>query len=286
MLRQESWKFTESVAARGCRALSSHETQTVPRTVRESTQRPGGPEAARGREEALFWLSRCPGCPGVQAIPGVPRAPAVLVSRLSWCPGAPVSRLSRVSQLSRCPGCPGVQAVLVSWLSRLSRLSRCPGCPACPGCPGCPGAPVVPRVPAGPGPAPRRRRGPFKRGRGGGKVCRSCGAGRRRAGPARPWRPPAGSAAMDSLTALTGKGGRLLRGTASRLWSAVPGGLRHGRCQDGRSRGEPGPAKPTPGTAGQGAEGAGWPGDNGGQRAAWASRAAGLGPSPLRAFLE
>ncbi|RMC15046.1 hypothetical protein DUI87_07225 [Hirundo rustica rustica] len=51
---------------------------------------------------------------------------------------------------------------------------------------------------------------------------------------------------MDSLTALTGKGGRLLRGTASRLWGAVPGGLRHGRCQDGRSRGEPGPAKPTP----------------------------------------
>ncbi|XP_027512880.1 oxidation resistance protein 1 isoform X10 [Corapipo altera] len=51
---------------------------------------------------------------------------------------------------------------------------------------------------------------------------------------------------MDSLTALTGKGGRLLRGTASRLWGAVPGGLRHGRCQDGRSRGEPGPAKPQP----------------------------------------
>ncbi|XP_051641130.1 oxidation resistance protein 1 isoform X10 [Manacus candei] len=51
---------------------------------------------------------------------------------------------------------------------------------------------------------------------------------------------------MDSLAALTGKGGRLLRGTASRLWGAVPGGLRHGRCQDGRSRGEPGPAKPQP----------------------------------------
>ncbi|KAJ7405152.1 Oxidation resistance protein 1 [Willisornis vidua] len=51
---------------------------------------------------------------------------------------------------------------------------------------------------------------------------------------------------MDSLAALTGKGGRLLRGTASRLWGAVPGGLRHGRCQDGR--GEPGPAKPPPDT--------------------------------------
>ncbi|XP_054023455.1 oxidation resistance protein 1 isoform X6 [Dryobates pubescens] len=51
---------------------------------------------------------------------------------------------------------------------------------------------------------------------------------------------------MDYLTAFTGKGGRLLRGTASRLWGAVPGGLRQVRCQDGRSRGAPGPAEPAP----------------------------------------
>ncbi|XP_074754645.1 oxidation resistance protein 1 isoform X8 [Athene noctua] len=51
---------------------------------------------------------------------------------------------------------------------------------------------------------------------------------------------------MDYLTAFTGKGGRLLRGTASRLWGAVPGGLRQVRFQDGRSRGAPGPAEPAP----------------------------------------
>ncbi|XP_075271806.1 oxidation resistance protein 1 isoform X4 [Opisthocomus hoazin] len=51
---------------------------------------------------------------------------------------------------------------------------------------------------------------------------------------------------MDYLTAFTGKGGRLLRGTASRLWGAVPGGLRHVRFQDGR--GAPGPAEPPPDT--------------------------------------
>lgn len=106
--------------------------------------------------------------------------------------------------------------------------------------------PPAPPAPRGGGAAPLK----------GGGAAQSLPKLRR--GPAargsRPWRPPAGSAAMDSLTALTGKGGRLLRGTASRLWGAVPGGLRHGRCQDGRSRGEPGPAKPTPGTAGEGAE--------------------------------
>ncbi|XP_042641870.1 oxidation resistance protein 1 isoform X3 [Tyto alba] len=53
---------------------------------------------------------------------------------------------------------------------------------------------------------------------------------------------------MDYLTTFTGKGGRLLRGTASRLWGAVPGGLRQVRFQDGRSRGVPGPAKPAPDT--------------------------------------
>ncbi|XP_074742585.1 oxidation resistance protein 1 isoform X5 [Strix uralensis] len=53
---------------------------------------------------------------------------------------------------------------------------------------------------------------------------------------------------MDYLTAFTGKGGRLLRGTASRLWGAVPGGLRQVRFQDGRSRGAPGPAEPAPDT--------------------------------------
>ncbi|XP_074997385.1 oxidation resistance protein 1 isoform X3 [Calonectris borealis] len=49
---------------------------------------------------------------------------------------------------------------------------------------------------------------------------------------------------MDYLTTFTGKGGRLLRGTASRLWGAVPGSLRQVRFQDGRSRGAPGPAEP------------------------------------------
>ncbi|KAM6375646.1 oxidation resistance protein 1-like isoform 2-T2 [Alca torda] len=53
---------------------------------------------------------------------------------------------------------------------------------------------------------------------------------------------------MDYLTAFTGKGGRLLRGTASRLWGAVPGGLRQVRFQDGRSRGAAGPAEPAPDT--------------------------------------
>ncbi|XP_054670166.1 oxidation resistance protein 1 isoform X6 [Grus americana] len=48
---------------------------------------------------------------------------------------------------------------------------------------------------------------------------------------------------MDYLTTFTGKGGRLLRGTASRLWGAVPGSLRQVRFQDGRSRGAPGPAE-------------------------------------------
>ncbi|XP_074879917.1 oxidation resistance protein 1 isoform X10 [Buteo buteo] len=51
---------------------------------------------------------------------------------------------------------------------------------------------------------------------------------------------------MDYLTTFTGKGGRLLRGTASRLWGAVPGGLRQVRFPDSRSRGAPGPAKPAP----------------------------------------
>ncbi|KAM9304508.1 oxidation resistance protein 1 isoform 6-T7 [Morus bassanus] len=49
---------------------------------------------------------------------------------------------------------------------------------------------------------------------------------------------------MDYLTTFTGKGGRLLRGTASRLWGAVPGGLRQVRFQDSRSRGAAGPAGP------------------------------------------
>ncbi|XP_049677631.1 oxidation resistance protein 1 isoform X8 [Accipiter gentilis] len=53
---------------------------------------------------------------------------------------------------------------------------------------------------------------------------------------------------MDYLTTFTGKGGRLLRGTASRLWGAVPGGLRQVRFPDSRSRGAPGPAKPAPDT--------------------------------------
>ncbi|XP_061851205.1 oxidation resistance protein 1 isoform X6 [Colius striatus] len=51
---------------------------------------------------------------------------------------------------------------------------------------------------------------------------------------------------MDYITAFTGKGGRLLRGTASRLWGAVPGGLRQVRFQD--ARGAPDPAKPAPDT--------------------------------------
>ncbi|XP_071594298.1 oxidation resistance protein 1 isoform X9 [Heliangelus exortis] len=51
---------------------------------------------------------------------------------------------------------------------------------------------------------------------------------------------------MDYLTSFTGKGGRFLRGTASRLWGAVPGGFRQVRIQDTRSRGEPGPAEPAP----------------------------------------
>ncbi|XP_064298313.1 oxidation resistance protein 1 isoform X6 [Phalacrocorax carbo] len=49
---------------------------------------------------------------------------------------------------------------------------------------------------------------------------------------------------MDYLTTFTGKGGRLLRGTASRLWGAVPGGLRQVRFQDSRSRGAAGPSGP------------------------------------------
>uniref|UniRef100_A0A8C3JM22 Oxidation resistance protein 1 n=1 Tax=Calidris pygmaea TaxID=425635 RepID=A0A8C3JM22_9CHAR len=53
---------------------------------------------------------------------------------------------------------------------------------------------------------------------------------------------------MDYLTAFTGKGGRLLRGTASRLWGAVPGGLRQVRFQDGRSGGAAGLAEPAPDT--------------------------------------
>ncbi|XP_074001453.1 oxidation resistance protein 1 isoform X4 [Numenius arquata] len=53
---------------------------------------------------------------------------------------------------------------------------------------------------------------------------------------------------MDYLTAFTGKGGRLLRGTASRLWGAVPGGFRQVRFQDGRSRGAAGLAEPAPDT--------------------------------------
>ncbi|KAM6350271.1 oxidation resistance protein 1 isoform 3-T3 [Podargus strigoides] len=53
---------------------------------------------------------------------------------------------------------------------------------------------------------------------------------------------------MDYLTTFTGKGGRLLRGTASRLWGAVPGGLRQVRFQDSRSCGAPGPAELQPDT--------------------------------------
>ncbi|KAM6410929.1 oxidation resistance protein 1 isoform 12-T14 [Pluvialis apricaria] len=53
---------------------------------------------------------------------------------------------------------------------------------------------------------------------------------------------------MDYLTTFTGKGGRLLRGTASRLWGAVPGGLRQVRFQDGRSRGAAGPVELAPDT--------------------------------------
>ncbi|KAM9573879.1 oxidation resistance protein 1 isoform 7-T9 [Guaruba guarouba] len=53
---------------------------------------------------------------------------------------------------------------------------------------------------------------------------------------------------MDYLTTFTGKGGRLLRGTASRLWGVVPGGFRQVRFQDGRSRGAESPAEPAPDT--------------------------------------
>ncbi|XP_068788939.1 oxidation resistance protein 1 isoform X19 [Struthio camelus] len=49
---------------------------------------------------------------------------------------------------------------------------------------------------------------------------------------------------MDYLTTFTGKGGRLLRGTASRLWGAVPAGLRQVHFQDTLSRGAPHPAEP------------------------------------------
>ncbi|KAM9023248.1 oxidation resistance protein 1 isoform 7-T7 [Ara ararauna] len=53
---------------------------------------------------------------------------------------------------------------------------------------------------------------------------------------------------MDYLTTFTGKGGRLLRGTASRLWGVVPAGFRQVRFQDGRSRGAESPAEPAPDT--------------------------------------
>nr|XP_025975403.1 oxidation resistance protein 1 isoform X11 [Dromaius novaehollandiae] len=53
---------------------------------------------------------------------------------------------------------------------------------------------------------------------------------------------------MDYLTAFTGKGGRLLRGTASRLWGAVPAGLRQVHFQDTLGRGAPGLAEPAPDT--------------------------------------
>ncbi|XP_065524867.1 oxidation resistance protein 1 isoform X4 [Lathamus discolor] len=53
---------------------------------------------------------------------------------------------------------------------------------------------------------------------------------------------------MDYLTTFTGKGGRLLRGTASRLWGVVPGGFRQVRFQDGRSHGAQSPAEPSPDT--------------------------------------
>ncbi|XP_040402652.1 oxidation resistance protein 1 isoform X6 [Cygnus olor] len=53
---------------------------------------------------------------------------------------------------------------------------------------------------------------------------------------------------MDYLTAITGKGSRLLRGTAGRLWGVVPGGLRQVRFQDGLDRGAPHPAEPPPDT--------------------------------------
>lgn len=63
---------------------------------------------------------------------------------------------------------------------------------------------------------------------------------------------------MDYLTAITGKGSRLLRGTAGRLWGAVPGGLRQVRFQDGLGRGAPHPAsEPPPGSGGTGAEAGG-----------------------------
>ncbi|XP_040551355.2 oxidation resistance protein 1 isoform X2 [Gallus gallus] len=53
---------------------------------------------------------------------------------------------------------------------------------------------------------------------------------------------------MDYLTAFTGKGGRLLRGTASRLWAAVPGGFRQVRFQDSVGYAVPQPAEPAPDT--------------------------------------
>uniref|UniRef100_A0A8C9G694 Uncharacterized protein n=1 Tax=Pavo cristatus TaxID=9049 RepID=A0A8C9G694_PAVCR len=62
---------------------------------------------------------------------------------------------------------------------------------------------------------------------------------------------------MDYLTAFTGKGGRLLRGTASRLWPAVPGGLRQVRFQDSVSCAVPQLAEPAPGTGRDGAGGGG-----------------------------
>lgn len=56
---------------------------------------------------------------------------------------------------------------------------------------------------------------------------------------------------MDYLTAITGKGSRLLRGTAGRLWGVVPGGLRQVRFQDGLGRGAPQPASEPPPDTGQ-----------------------------------
>ncbi|KAM9199910.1 oxidation resistance protein 1 isoform 1-T1 [Mergus octosetaceus] len=56
---------------------------------------------------------------------------------------------------------------------------------------------------------------------------------------------------MDYLTAITGKGSRLLRGTAGRLWGVVPGGLRQVRFQDGLGRGAPHPASEPPPDTGQ-----------------------------------
>lgn len=179
--------------------------------------------------------------------------------------------------ITSSPGCGWAHAdVQVAVSLPEARRKRCPGCPGVGALGSCPGP--TPPAPRGGAAAPLK---------GGGAAPKFAQVAARAGGawvPARPWRPPARSAAMDSLTALTGKGGRLLRGTASRLWGAVPGGLRHGRCQDGRSRGEPGPAKPTPGTAGEGAEGAGLAGGNCGQWA-WASPGSALGSSPLASLL-